>query len=156
VTSGVELIAVDAEVVAGNGEPVAGLQPADFDVRIDGKPRRVVSADFVRYGVAAVPAVTSAPAPLPGTEATAAPPRRLYLIAVDEHSFKPGNAKAAMQAAASFVDRLRAEDLVGVYAYPTGLAHVDFRSWTSPRPTRRCSRGSSHASAAATLSARRR
>ncbi len=50
--SGVELIAVDVEVVAGNGEPIAGLQPSDFDVRIDGKVRRVVSADFVRYNVA--------------------------------------------------------------------------------------------------------
>ena len=52
--SGVELIAVDVEVVAGNGEPIAGLLPSDFDVRIDGKPRRVVSADFVRYNTTAI------------------------------------------------------------------------------------------------------
>jgi VWFA-related protein len=31
-----------------------------------------------------------------------------------------------MKAASGFVDRVRPEDLVGVYAYPTGAAHVDF------------------------------
>ena len=119
--SGVELIAVDVEVVAGNGEPIAGLQPSDFDVRIDGKVRRVVSAEFVRYDTASATATTVTP-----DEPAPPPPRRLYLIAVDEHSFGPAAVRAAMKAASGFVDRLRPEDLVGVYAYPTGAAHVDF------------------------------
>lgn len=120
--SGVELIAVDVEVVGPRGEPIAGLQPSDFDVRIDGKPRRVVSAEFIRY--ASTPSGTvSAPG---AGEAAPAPPRRLYLLAVDEHSFSPASVKAAMQAASGFIDRLRPEDLVGFYAYPTGAAHIDF------------------------------
>jgi VWFA-related protein len=121
VKSGVELIAVDVEVVAGNGEPIAGLLPADFDVRIDGKPRRVVSADFVRYDTTAANATTVTP-----DEPAPPPPRRLYLVAIDEHSFGQASVRAAMKAAAGFVDRVRPEDLVGVYAYPTGAAHVDF------------------------------
>ena len=121
VKSGIELIAVDVEVVAGNGDPIAGLAPADFDVRIDGKPRRVASADFVRYDT-----VTATASDIRPGEDAPAPPRRLYLIAVDEHSFGAASVRAAMAAAAGFVDRLGPQDLVGVYAYPTGAAHVDF------------------------------
>ncbi|OFW07508.1 MAG: hypothetical protein A3H96_07160 [Acidobacteria bacterium RIFCSPLOWO2_02_FULL_67_36] len=121
VKSGVEVIAVDVEVVGRDGEPIAGLRPADFEVRLDGRPRRVVSADFIRYGTtgaAAAPVVT------PGATPPAA--RRLYLIAVDEHSFRQGSAMAAMKAASGFIDKLRPDDLVGLHAYPTGTAHVDF------------------------------
>jgi VWFA-related protein len=121
VKSGVELIAVDVEVVAGNGEPIAGLQPSDFEVRIDGRNRRVVRADFIQYASTPSGSVSS-----PVAEGTPPPPRRLYLLAVDEHSFSPASVKAAMQAASGFIDRLRPEDLVGLYAYPTGAAHIDF------------------------------
>ncbi|HEX6973566.1 MAG TPA: VWA domain-containing protein [Vicinamibacterales bacterium] len=121
VRSGVELIAVDVEAVANNGEPIPGLLPADFDVRIGGKPRKVVSADFVRYDTS-----TANPGAVPLGDPPAPPPRRLYLIAVDEHSFGVAAVKAAMKAASGFIDRLRPDDLVGVYAYPTGAAHVDF------------------------------
>lgn len=121
VRSGVELIAVDVEVVGPRGDPVPNLQPADFDVRIDGRPRRVVSADFIRYDSSTSPASAAVPG-----ETVPPPPRRLYLLAVDEHSLGPAAVKAAMRAAAGFVDRLRPEDLVGVYAYPTGATHVDF------------------------------
>ncbi len=123
--SGVELIAVDVEVVAGSGDPVAGLRPSDFDVRIDGKARRVVSAEFVRYDTAAG-SLTTVEVPDAPDAPTAAPPRRLYLLAIDEHSFNTASLKAGMQAASRFIDRLRPDDLVGLYAYPTGGAHVDF------------------------------
>lgn len=119
--SGVELIAVDVEVVGATGEPIAGLRPADFDVRLDGKARRVVSAGFVRYDASA-----TVPAPDAPAEGSPVPPRRLYLIAVDEHSFTQAAALSAVKAAGAFVDRLRPEDLVGLFAYPTGAAHVDF------------------------------
>lgn len=121
VKSGVELIAVDVEVVAGNGEPIAGLQPSDFEVRIDGRNRRVVRADFIQYASTPSGSVSS-----PVAEGTPPPPRRLYLLAVDEHSFNQASVRAAMKAAAGFVDRLRPDDLVGLYAYPTGAAHIDF------------------------------
>ncbi len=43
-----ELIAIDATVVTDRGEPVADLTPEDFVLTIDGKPRRVVSAQFIK------------------------------------------------------------------------------------------------------------
>lgn len=124
--SGVEVIAVDVEVVGRDGEPIAGLQPADFEVRVDGHPRRVVTADFLRYGTTGASAAAGASAAPVTTAGVTPQARRLYLIAVDEHSFNPGASRAAMKAAVGFIDHLRPDDLVGLYAYPTGTAHTDF------------------------------
>ena len=50
--SAVELIAVDVNVVDRNGQPVAGLAAEQFEVSVDGKPRRVASATFLDYAAA--------------------------------------------------------------------------------------------------------
>ena len=47
--SGVDLIAVDAAVVDKDGNPIAGVKPEQFEVTVDGKPRRVVSAEFLEF-----------------------------------------------------------------------------------------------------------
>src|SRR5262249_54014933 len=52
-------------------------------------------------------------------------PRRMFVLAVDEHSLRVGSARAAVEAARRFIDRLRPDDLVGLQAYPTGTAHTD-------------------------------
>src|SRR5262249_35850118 len=50
----------------------------------------------------------------------------LYLLAIDEFSFRLASAKAAVQAAAKFIDKLGPNDLVGLQAFPTSATHVDF------------------------------
>ena len=50
--SGVDLVAVDVNVVDRNGQPVAGLTAEQFEVSVDGKPRRVASATFLDYASA--------------------------------------------------------------------------------------------------------
>ena len=40
-------VMVDARVVDGSGRPILGLEPADFDVRIDGQQVRVESAQWI-------------------------------------------------------------------------------------------------------------
>src|SRR5438067_2131703 len=45
--SGVDVVGVDVTVVDDRGRPIEGLGPSDFTVRIDGRPRRVVSAEFI-------------------------------------------------------------------------------------------------------------
>ncbi len=49
----------------------------------------------------------------------------MFVLAVDEHSLHTNNAMAAVAAAERFIDRLQPDDLVGVYAYPTGVAKHD-------------------------------
>ena len=46
---GVEVIEVDVNVVDNRGHPVADLHGPEFTVTVDGKPRKVVSADFVSF-----------------------------------------------------------------------------------------------------------
>ena len=45
--SGVDLVTVDATVIGSDGRPVTELLPADFVVKVDGRTRRVVSAEFI-------------------------------------------------------------------------------------------------------------
>src|ERR1700676_3827072 len=45
--SSVDVTSLDASVVDRSGRPITNLGPDAFAVRIDGKPRRVVSAEWV-------------------------------------------------------------------------------------------------------------
>lgn len=131
----VDLIPLDVQVVDGDGQPIAGLSAADFDVTLDGRKRRVVSVDFVRFGP---PVATAAPsdssskppgspdeAPSPGSPAApvvreAPAPPRVFILAIDCLSIDPGEAKRAFAATAAFVARLRPDDEVGLFTFPNG------------------------------------
>jgi VWFA-related protein len=126
IRSGVELVTVDVQVVDGRGRPVTDLGPGDFEVTIGGRRRPVVSAELVDYGTGERRERGAAVAPAaPVDIGEAERPRRMYVIAVDEHSIRFGAARAAMEAARRFIARLEPDDLVGLYAYPTGTAQVD-------------------------------
>src|SRR5437867_4062999 len=43
----VERILIDARITDSRGNPILGLTPADFHVRIDGKPAKVESVDWI-------------------------------------------------------------------------------------------------------------
>jgi len=119
--AGVDLIAVDVQVVGPNGRPVPGLGPSSFEVTIDGKARRVVSADLVQYA-----APGSDPSIQPQGVAPAdrrpdeGPPNRTFMMVVDVASFTSGEMVGVLQATRAFVDRLPANDLVGVFSLPHG------------------------------------
>ncbi len=122
--SGVELIMVDASVVDRNGDPVRGVKPDQFEVTLDGKPRRVASAELIDY----VPSTGSArriqslpAAPTFSTNQISldpAAPGRLIYVAVDQASFRTFGAHGAMEAARKFLDRLQPSDRVGFIAFP--------------------------------------
>jgi VWFA-related protein len=112
-----DVIAVDVRVVDGDGQPVPGLGPERFDVRINGKRRRVVSADFVRLGTDADARSPTGPAP----RAESAPARgRTFVLAIDQSSFEVGAAKRAADAALGLVNGLSPADRVGLFVYPAG------------------------------------
>ncbi|MDH4064967.1 MAG: hypothetical protein OEW19_11250, partial [Acidobacteriota bacterium] len=46
--TGVELLTIDVTALDDRGRQVTDLSPADFAVEVDGDPRQVVSADYVR------------------------------------------------------------------------------------------------------------
>ena len=126
--SGIELVAVDVHVVDRHGKPIEDMKANEFEVTIGGTRRRVTSVELVRYHARETSATTAAPPPATETPAAAPRPRRMYVLAVDEHSLHASNALAAVNAAERFLDRLQPDDLVGLVAYPTGAAQHDLTS----------------------------
>ena len=128
--AGVDLVAVDVQVVTGNGMTITGLGPDKFQVSINGRRRRVVSAELVRLDTAT--AVSSAdpqpagsqpagPGAAPGNIAPApAAEGRVYIIAIDLLSFRPGATQLIASSARGFIEKLQPTDLVGLAAFPAG------------------------------------
>ena len=112
----VDVLRVDVQVVAGDGLPVSTLGLGDFTVHIDGKPRKVVSAELVRYTSA--PADNTAAAVPIRTPGQVPEDSRLYVIAVDQTAFSTGAIMPMRRALQQFINQLRPEDMVGLYEFP--------------------------------------
>ena len=120
----VDLIPVDVQVVDKTGQPAAGLTASEFEVTINGRRRKVVSADLVDYASGTRPlgtTPTTAPdgAPLAPAAQTRLP-GRIFVLAVDANSFEPGRARPLLDAAADFVRKLTPDDEVGLFTFPGG------------------------------------
>lgn len=116
----VERVAIDVQVVDGQGRPLEALTAADFEVRFDQRARAVVAAQFVRAADLDTPAA-GAPMPTgdsPWTANASNRGGRDFILAVDESSFRAQDAPAVMRAARAFVQRLAAADRVGLFTYP--------------------------------------
>ena len=74
---------VDVNVIDKSGRPVPDLAAGDFTLTVDGKPRRIVSAQFISVDRA----VDSAPPsnPMEYNSNTSAQGGRLVMIAVDSN-----------------------------------------------------------------------
>jgi VWFA-related protein len=113
----VDVVAVDVQVIDRTGRPVPDLGPEKFSVTINGRRRRVVSAE--RIGVDGVDkGVVTASGP------SVASTGRVIVLAVDCVSFDATASRGVIQAARQFVQTLLPEDFVGLSAYPNG-ARVD-------------------------------
>ena len=107
--SGVDLVTVDVTVVDGRGDPIEALGADRFDVTVDGTPRRVVWAEFIRHRTA--PLAAAAPSDHFATN-EGAEPGRIILIAVDPMHIRRVEGLAALRAASNFVDALDPSDRI--------------------------------------------
>lgn len=131
--TGVNLLTVDATIVDRDGRQVTDLTPAEFVVEVDGRPRPVISAEYVRTAdplrpAGQVPSRAAAPASEDAffsTNTRAQAPGRHILLLVDEGNIRVGQGRLMMRSAAKFVDNLQPEDRVAMVAIPRG-ALVDF------------------------------
>ncbi len=116
----VELVDVELIVVDEDGDPVQDLVPEEFRLEVQGKPRRVVTAEFVSVTEEAV----ETPAEEPGfaTNETVRP-GRLVLLVVDTANIAIGRGRDVMEAAAGMLERLAPTDRVGLVTIP----------WSGPR-----------------------
>jgi len=115
--STVDVIAVDVQVVDRTGQPIRRLAADRFDVEINGRRRRVVSVDFIEHARPESGSLTVADAQMPSS---AALPPRVYMIGVDVGSLSIVESRAIIEGGRQFINRLRPEDRVGVYAFPIG------------------------------------
>ena len=119
--SSVDLVPVDVNVIDRTGRPVTGLEAGDFALTIDGKARRIASAQYV------TPAEPSAPpAPTYYSSNLAAAGGRLIMLVVDQGSIGAGRGKLALDAASRFVSRLGPADRIGLVTIPASGPQVDF------------------------------
>jgi VWFA-related protein len=123
---GVDRVAVDAIIVDADGTPIRDLTLDDFTVAVDGKPRRLQSAELIAFDR---PSGTDAPETqhaLPEITTNArGTPSRLVLLVIDRESMKASDSKPIMQAGVAFVRQLNASDRVGLLTMPGG-PRIDF------------------------------
>jgi VWFA-related protein len=118
--SGVDLVTVDAAVLDGDGRPVPALGAEDFRIEVDGRPRRIVSAQFVDLSEPIEPLAPSSAAHFSSN--AGAGDGRIVVIAVDETHIRRLEGRRALDAASRFIDALPARDRVGVMALTTETA----------------------------------
>lgn len=127
-----DVVAVDVSVVDGQGRPVKGLGADDFVVTMDGRPRTVLSAEFVDLSGEG----TREPPPQSPFFSTNVGARagRLVLFVVDENSLAPGSGRALLASADRLLDRLGSQDRVGLVVIPSPGVSVEFSA--DPAPVR--------------------
>ncbi|HEV3139083.1 MAG TPA: VWA domain-containing protein, partial [Vicinamibacterales bacterium] len=125
--SGVEITTIDVTVIARNGDPVPDLKAEDFTVTVDGKPRTIVSAQFVGVSdsssVQFRPGTTAPPPARSGVSSNSnrggARPRLIVLL-VDQGNIRMGAERSVLKAAEGFLDRLLPTDRVALITIPIG------------------------------------
>lgn len=126
----VERIIVDARVTLPNGEPILGLAAKDFDVRIDGVPAKVESADWVPETAAAreIAGIDRPQATVNESMDVPAPQGRLLIFFFQtdfarQQQRLQGQIKI-LSYADEIIDSLEPEDRVAVFSYDS---HLKFR-----------------------------
>jgi len=115
--SSIDVVQVDVNAVDGGGRPIPDLALEDFELRVDGRRRPIVSVQFVT-----VPSGPGARPPDPGHYSSNARDAggRLIMIAVDRTSITSGRAKPALEMASRFVGSLNRADRVAIATIPEG------------------------------------
>ena len=127
--SAVELTPMDVGVYDDRGQPVEGLKPEDFVVRVDGAPRRVVNATWIPLEAPPGPAVK--PPPDGYSSNDNATGGRLIVLVIDQPNIRFGGTRTIRRAANGFIDRLQPADRAAVIGIGPGSPSVGF---TADRP----------------------
>ncbi len=110
----VDVVAVDVQVVGRDGRPVPDLGPEKFSVTINGRRRRVLTAERIGGEDG------EGPGSIPASAAVASLHGRVIVLAIDCVSFDATASRGVIQAAREFVKQLSPDDSIGLAAYPNG------------------------------------
>jgi len=120
----VEVTSLDATVVDDRGKPITNLTTADFNIRIDGQQRRIVSAEWIP--LTAPEGKTPPPPPDGYSTNESASGGRLIVMGIDQPNIRFGGAMAINKAASAFIDRLQPSDRVAVAGFGIGAPSTTF------------------------------
>ncbi len=120
--SSVDLVPVDVNVIDRNGKPIADLTAQDFSLKVDGRPRRIASAQFI----AVTRNVEQAPINPDYSANPKIPGARLIMLVVDQGNIGASRGKYAIDAARRFIGRLNPNDRVGLVTIPGAGQQIDF------------------------------
>ncbi len=121
----IDLVPVDVNIIDNGGRPVTGLTAKDFMLTVDGKPRRISSAEYVSAVRDSKPL---APVPPNVSSNASGAAGRMIMLVVDQGNIAPGRGRSALDAAARFISKLSPADRVGLMAIPGTGPHLDFTS----------------------------
>jgi hypothetical protein len=107
----VDLVTVDATVIGADGRSIDGLTAGDFALKVDGEPRRVVSAHYVAFAPLEARSNLLDARHFTSNETDEG---RLIVIAVDQAHIRQLEGRPALRAAAGFLDQLDSRDHVAV------------------------------------------
>jgi VWFA-related protein len=119
-----EIVLVDVNVVDRDARPVATLTGADFELEVNGQPRKLQTVQFISTTPANVSPATPRESAYTSNESQTT--GRLLLFVVDEGSLRAGANRSLLRAAQSLFERLAPGDLVGLARLPTGFGGVEF------------------------------
>lgn len=122
--SAVDLVPVDVNVIDRDGRPVDNLTAAAFTLAVDGKPRRIVSAEFVRV---TPPSAVPPPSTYYSSNENAGAGRLIALV-IDQGNISAGRARSATESAIRFIKRLTPADRVGLFVIPGPGPQISFTS----------------------------
>ena len=125
----VEVITIDALVVNERGEAVTDLAAGDFEVQVDGRPRRVVA--FRRAARDEV--TTAAPAGEPASSGPGV--ERTVVLLVQRNQIRPHEGRAFLDAAAAFIDTLDPADQVALWTMPAPSRQLEMPRDREPLKT---------------------
>ena len=117
-----DVVAVDVSVIDREGRPVGDLRLDEFALKIDGKARKVRSAEFISLrGLS-----DADPAPASFSSNAGQAPGRLIMIVVDQANIRKGSGKDVFRAASRFIDTLTRSDRVALEIIPGSGPVTDF------------------------------
>jgi VWFA-related protein len=113
---GLDVVAVDASVVDAEGRPIPGLGPEDFRIEVDGRPRRILTVEYLDRDLE--PRASEANRPTHFSSNEDVPRGRLVLLLVDRGSIGRGGGREVFKAAERFLSTLAPADRVGLAFVP--------------------------------------
>ncbi len=123
----VDVIPIDVTVVDGRGQQLRDLTAADFTVKIDGQPRRVITAEWIPMtGQRAAAAAVRVPEGYSSNEQAAN--GRLIVIAIDQPNIPFTGVRPLQETLNTFIDRLSPSDRIAVVGFGNGAPSISFTS----------------------------